>query len=440
MTALPAEPVGASGVPTRSQIDSFTHVINGLSASAVSWRTAAGQFESAVDTYAQQISAPGGTEWEGDAADAAQASAYADRGVVYQAADHLRDMASVASRGAQNLQGAQLRALDAIADAEHDDFVVSDDLTVTDQRTYTSDEIDLYQQRQAQAAEHQDYIVMRARALPAEQSAIDAKLETGAGTLHGMIPQDWNAQHGKGAIQAVDFKQGPGKKQDESDHGDKEDDKKHGGSKSWGKGSKTHIQPHGDQEKQWGHPTDPHEVWPNVPHKTGTFDGDHGSWEWHGPGRQGEAYGSQHSDGVTGNAGVDAWAVKGEGHWSRDVFGHPLTASANGEVGAHAGADATITDHGVSLGGDAFVGAELGGKVDYPLGPVDLSLGGAAQVGAGGSAHLDIGMEDGKFVLGGTLGAAWGLGGKISPHIAVDPNAVVRGVESAGKWLSGLFH
>ncbi|BBZ10615.1 hypothetical protein [Mycobacterium branderi] len=71
---------------------------------------------------------------------------------------------------------------------------------------------------------------------------------------------------------------------------------------------------------------------------------------------------------------------------------------------------------------------------------MDLSLGGAGQLGAGGSGHFDFGMQDGKFVLGGTFGAAWGLGGKISPHIAVDPNAVVRGVENAGKWLSGLFH
>ncbi|MFC5331404.1 hypothetical protein [Mycobacterium branderi] len=197
------------------------------------------------------MSAPGGTEWEGDAADAAQASAYADRGVVYQAADHLRDMASVASRGAQNLQGAQSRALDAIADAEHDDFAVSDDLTVTDQRTYTTDEMDLYRERQAQAEQHQSYIAMRAGALPAEQSAIDAKLHTGAATLHGMIPQDWNASGPKAAIQEADFKQSPGKKQDED--GDKED-KKHSGSKSWGKGSKTHIEPHGDAERASHYP------------------------------------------------------------------------------------------------------------------------------------------------------------------------------------------
>jgi hypothetical protein len=37
-------------------------------------------------------------------------------------------------------------------------------------------------------------------------------------------------------------------------------DKKHGGSKSVGEGAKTYIEVHGDQERQWGTPTDPHEV------------------------------------------------------------------------------------------------------------------------------------------------------------------------------------
>ena len=204
-------------------------------------------------------------------------------------------------------------------------------------------------------------------------------------------------------VQAVDFKTDTphgdepdkDKDKDKDGEGDGEDGKKggHSGEKSFGKGSDTHIEQHGDPEKQWGHPTDPHEAFPNVPGKTGTFDGDHGKWEWHGPGRQGEAYGSQTPDGVGGHAGVDAWAVKGDANYSRDVFGNPLNASASGEIGAHSSADATLTDHGVSAGGDAFVGGELSGKADYSLGPVDLSLGAAGQIGAGGSAHFDAGME-----------------------------------------------
>jgi hypothetical protein len=234
-------------------------------------------------------------------------------------------------------------------------------------------------------------------------------------------------------VRAVDYKTGGGGDEDDKDNG-------HGIDKSWGKGSKTHIQQHGDPEHQWGHPTDPHEAWPNVPGKTGTFDGDHGGWDWHGPGRQGEAFGSQTPDGVGGHAGVDAWGAKGDAHWSRDLFGHQLDTSASGEIGAHANADGALTDHGVSAGGYAFLGGEIAGKGDYHLGPVDLSLGGAAQYGVGGSAHLDVGMQDGKFVLGGTLGLAAGPGGKISPHIAIDPKAVVGGLQKAEQWLEGLFN
>jgi hypothetical protein len=38
------------------------------------------------------------------------------------------------------------------------------------------------------------------------------------------------------------------------------------------------------------------------------------------------------------------------------------------------------------------------------------------------------------------LGEAWGLGGKVSPHIAIDPNLLVNGVTKAGQWLSDLFN
>ena len=121
------------------------------------------------------------------------------------------------------------------------------------------------------------------------------------------------------------------------------------------------------------------------------------------------------------------------------MFGNPLTASANTEAGAHAGADATITDHGGSANAGAFVGVEAGSKLQYELGPVDLSLDAAGQYGAGLSSGLDLGMEDGKFVMGGTLGAAWGSGGKISPHIAIDPNVLTDGFKRVTDWVTDLF-
>lgn len=142
---------------------------------------------------------------------------------------------------------------------------------------------------------------------------------------------------------------------------------------------------------------------------------------------------------MDGNAGAGAWLAKGDVHWQGDGFGHPLTATGDGAIEARAGAHGALTDHGLSLGGNAFAGGELGGKVEYPIGPVDTSLGGAVQYGVGLQADLDAGMQDGKFVLGGTFGGAWGLGAKASPHVAIDPKSLERGIESATKWLEGLF-
>lgn len=247
-------------------------------------------------------------------------------------------------------------------------------------------------------------------------------------------------------VQSVDFKQAPPEKPADKDgegkgpEGKDSDEGKHGGSVSKGKGSSTHIEQHGEVEQQWGHPTDDHELFPDVPGKTGTFDDGKGSWEWQGPGSHGEAYGSQTTDGLGGKANADAWLVKGEGQWQTDVFGNPLTATGSGEVGAHGNSGLTVTDHGISGGVDAFAGGEIGSKLDYQLGPVDLSLGATGQYGAGGAANFDFGMEDGKFVIGGEFGLAWGLGGKIAPHIAVDPQSVVNGVTKAGEWVNNLFN
>jgi hypothetical protein len=214
---------------------------------------------------------------------------------------------------------------------------------------------------------------------------------------------------------------------------------KHGGTFNKGFGKGGEITTTGDPTRKWGTPTDPHEIWPNNPGRSGAFDGGRGGWDWKGPGRQGEAYGSQHPDGVDGQADIGAWLAKGDVHWQGDVLGHPLTATAEGGAEVRAGAHGALTDHGFSMGGDTFAGAEIGGKLDYPIGPVDTRLGGALQYGVGLTADLDAGMQDGKFVLGGSFGGAWGVGGKISPHIAIDPKSIESAVESAGKWLSDLF-
>ena len=94
--------------------------------------------------------------------------------------------------------------------------------------------------------------------LQSQLAALNAKATTGYADYTA------DAETGIGAIQALDFPLAPPKDNNDGDDkkGDKkgDEDKKHGGSKSVGKGAKTHIEVHGDQERQWGTPTDPHEV------------------------------------------------------------------------------------------------------------------------------------------------------------------------------------
>jgi hypothetical protein len=180
------------GLPTRSEMEGWTDAVTDLSTSAEAYGAAATKIEIAADGHVQQLSVPGGTEWEGDAADDAQETAYADRGVVYGAADLMRDMQKAANQGASSISQARDLALDAIAEAEADDFRVGDDLTVTDTRRYTSQQMSLYEARRTQAEQHHSYIAMRAAALASEDAKAGAKLHAAATTLDGMIPLEWN--------------------------------------------------------------------------------------------------------------------------------------------------------------------------------------------------------------------------------------------------------
>ncbi|XTP35768.1 WXG100 family type VII secretion target [Mycobacterium sp. TJFP1] len=194
-------PAVIATLPSRSDIDGWVLAINGLSASAGDFRAAANGLESTADAHVRQMSVPGGTAWEGDAADAAHESAYADRGVIYRVADHLREMARVANSGAQDLNSLRDRALDAISEAEMDSFKVTDQLAVVDTRRYVHGEAELLAARTVRAREHQEYIAARALALASEDAKVGTSLRAGAAALAGMTPLDWSP---RSAAQMVD--------------------------------------------------------------------------------------------------------------------------------------------------------------------------------------------------------------------------------------------
>jgi hypothetical protein len=116
--------------PTLSQIRAWD--IEHLTDAAIHWTTTANTWEDAFIGVAQQLALPGGTPWEGEAAETAQTQAYADRRQATVLADQLRNAARIAHTGASDLANAQLRVLHAVGDAQRAGFAVGEDLSVTD--------------------------------------------------------------------------------------------------------------------------------------------------------------------------------------------------------------------------------------------------------------------------------------------------------------------
>ena len=138
-----------AGTLTRSRIEAFDQTANQLSQYASRWRAAGGALDQAADAYVAQIGNPTGTQWQGQAASTALDAAHTDRLAVTSAVMHTHDMADLAEQGSASLLGAREGALQAIADAEDDNFTVGEDLSVADNQ-YQSDPA-VYASRMAKA-------------------------------------------------------------------------------------------------------------------------------------------------------------------------------------------------------------------------------------------------------------------------------------------------
>lgn len=159
-------------VPSRSEVETWDS--SDLDSAATRWRTGAGALESAIEQHRQKILTPGGTVWEGDAKDAALDRVTADASVVRLQADVHRRAADIATRGSEDVRSARSRVLDAIADAELDDFTVGDDLSVTDNRPY---DVETAAARVTAAAEHAEFIRWRTEQLVATDALIGQQLQ-----------------------------------------------------------------------------------------------------------------------------------------------------------------------------------------------------------------------------------------------------------------------
>lgn len=174
---------------TRSRIVHFNQTATTLSQLAGQMRIGATQWQNSAEAYVEQVDAPNGTEWTGQAANRYFNDAHADRSVVNSAAGQAHSIADVAEHGADSLRGARESALAAITQAEEDNFTVGEDLSVSD-RTSPSTQAARAARQQA-AIGHRNYIAHCASRLQSEDERIAAKLHAGAAEMTGATPADW---------------------------------------------------------------------------------------------------------------------------------------------------------------------------------------------------------------------------------------------------------
>ncbi|PIE26331.1 MAG: hypothetical protein CSA58_10080 [Micrococcales bacterium] len=113
------------------------------------------------------------------------------------------------------------------------------------------------------------------------------------------------------------------------------------------------------------------------------------------------------------------FGVKADANLSADIGGVRGTAGVEAWAGAGVEADVDFgfQDGKFTVGGKLGAGLGLGGA---DIGGVRGTAGVEAWAGAGVEADVDFGFQDGKFTVGGKLGAGLGLGGAVSGGVTID--------------------
>jgi hypothetical protein len=128
--------MSATAMPTLSDVRAFTG--DYLIEAAWHWTDSAGRWTDAYDGLTRRIARPAGTEWSGEAAEAAARRVGGDRRRVNGAADELTAAASTALKAADDLHAAKIKLLSTVRAAEAAGFEVGEDFSLTTVETTTS--------------------------------------------------------------------------------------------------------------------------------------------------------------------------------------------------------------------------------------------------------------------------------------------------------------
>lgn len=168
--------LGGVGVPSLSEIQAWD--VAHLEGAATDWTATAERWESSFTSIHRLTVSPGGTVWEGAAAEAAQERAFADLVQVRGLADVLHESSAIARRGAEILDAAKRSVLDAVEEASDAGYVVGEDLSVTPPRPGVT--------AAAQAQVYAVEIQQRAAQLVAHDAALAAKITVASAPLNGV--------------------------------------------------------------------------------------------------------------------------------------------------------------------------------------------------------------------------------------------------------------
>jgi hypothetical protein len=157
-----------TSLPTLWQVQTMDTAY--LREAAAYWTRTANLWENAFAKAHEQMSTPGDTRWQGQAAAAAQERLYNDMVKVRGASDLLYEAAVVAGRANEQLQACKEGVLDAVSNARADGFDTADDYSITDRTEGGSAEFRATRQGEAQA--HANFIRHRVAALVAADRQI----------------------------------------------------------------------------------------------------------------------------------------------------------------------------------------------------------------------------------------------------------------------------
>lgn len=168
---------------TRQQIEGWQ--TSHLDQAALQLHAMGRQSEDLFGQHIRNLAAPGGSDWQGQAHDAAHARGLADMSIVRQQSDVMERAAQIAQRGAADVAGARVNVLEAIAEAEADGFKVGSDLSVTEGRP-SSDDNRERSNREKLGRQHAEFIWFRAAQLEEADAQVGRQLKEKAGELGGI--------------------------------------------------------------------------------------------------------------------------------------------------------------------------------------------------------------------------------------------------------------